>query len=295
MKDNNKKILVIWWTIWLRLSVSLFNKWYDVLHIWRRKVQGLWDSITMDWKTYKLPIIQTTLPSNQYFDVVFVATKLYDTQSCIAQLAKNNITYGTVAVIQNGLVPKNFYSAFDLQKIISLSIVEGVQLKSGKIITTPSDQWWQVPASPQWERIAKLLRKSEVPYTLSYDIQRTRTRKMLMNCTLNCLSAIYNATVAELLDGYNEEMISVFNESYDILHQEFELSNKRSYQISLRDSFQKIRRHYTTTHQDVTQHRKTEIEYLNGYIIQLWKKHWIPTPMNQQVYNKIKKIEDSYL
>ena len=53
-------------------------------------------------------------------------------------------------------------------------------------------------------------------------------------------------------------------------------------------------RHVPSTAQDVRAQRKTEIDFLNGTIVRLGKKHGIPTPYNSMVTNLIHIIENNY-
>jgi 2-dehydropantoate 2-reductase len=46
--------------------------------------------------------------------------------------------------------------------------------------------------------------------------------------------------------------------------------------------------------QDVEAKRKTEVEMFAGKVIELGKKHGIPTPINQTLYRLIKVIEQIY-
>ena len=43
--------------------------------------------------------------------------------------------------------------------------------------------------------------------------------------------------------------------------------------------------------QDIKAKRETEIEIFAGEIIKLGQKHNIPTPLNREIYNKIKQLE----
>ena len=49
----------------------------------------------------------------------------------------------------------------------------------------------------------------------------------------------------------------------------------------------KVKNHYTSMYQDLVSGRQTEIDFLNGFIINLGKEKKIPVPYNQQVYLKI--------
>ena len=45
---------------------------------------------------------------------------------------------------------------------------------------------------------------------------------------------------------------------------------------------------------DVRNKRRTEIEYINGYIHRLGEKHKLTTAMNTQLWLAVKALEDKY-
>jgi 2-dehydropantoate 2-reductase len=49
----------------------------------------------------------------------------------------------------------------------------------------------------------------------------------------------------------------------------------------------------TSMFQDVEAGRKTEVEMLAGTVIELGKRHGVPTPVNRRLFDELKKIEAS--
>jgi 2-dehydropantoate 2-reductase len=47
----------------------------------------------------------------------------------------------------------------------------------------------------------------------------------------------------------------------------------------------------SSTAQDLAKGKMTEIDFLNGYIVELGKRYGIPTPYNQSVYALVKMME----
>jgi 2-dehydropantoate 2-reductase len=47
----------------------------------------------------------------------------------------------------------------------------------------------------------------------------------------------------------------------------------------------------SSTAQDLAKGKLTEIDFLNGYIVQLGKRYGIPTPHNETVYALVKMME----
>jgi len=50
-------------------------------------------------------------------------------------------------------------------------------------------------------------------------------------------------------------------------------------------------KNYSSMYQDVKKGKKTELDYITGAIIQRAKKHNIPVPMNEFLYDSIKFLE----
>merc|ERR1711862_806709 len=63
------------------------------------------------------------------------------------------------------------------------------------------------------------------------------------------------------------------------------------YLITARSSLQVDEDAKSSMWDDLSSGRETEIDYLNGIIIHLGKKANFPTPLNQKVYDLIKKAE----
>jgi len=50
-------------------------------------------------------------------------------------------------------------------------------------------------------------------------------------------------------------------------------------------------KNYSSMHQDLMKGRKTEIDFLNGKIVEMGRKHNIPTPINESIVSMIKFLE----
>ena len=51
----------------------------------------------------------------------------------------------------------------------------------------------------------------------------------------------------------------------------------------------------TSMYQDILAKRKTEVDIFSGEIINLGKKYKIETPVNLEIFNKIKEIEKDFI
>jgi 2-dehydropantoate 2-reductase len=149
----------------------------------------------------------------------------------------------------------------------------------------------------QLNSIQDCLNRGNVPCSISKNIKHDMWLKFLVNCSYNAISGIgqieYGKMVQleqvnDLIEQITKEFLTVAEkEGIGISHEQAILANQ---QIAKTMAKQK-----SSTAQDLMKFKKTEIDYLNGYIVQRGLAHQISTPANQSVYALVKMLEKTYL
>jgi 2-dehydropantoate 2-reductase len=149
----------------------------------------------------------------------------------------------------------------------------------------------------QLNSIQEYLNKGNVPCNISKNIKHDMWLKFLVNCSYNAISGIgqieygqmiQSKHINDLIDQITKEFLTVAEkEGISISHEQAVLANQ---QIAKTMTKQK-----SSTAQDLMKSKKTEIDYLNGYIVRRGLAHQIPTPANQSVYALVKMLEMAYL
>lgn len=85
------------------------------------------------------------------------------------------------------------------------------------------------------------------------------------------------------------------SETFDVLSYEYDIGDKKEVLADIINWYKTITPHFTTMYQDVINQRETEIDFLNGYIIELAVKNNDVAPLNRQMFKQIKQIEKQYL
>jgi 2-dehydropantoate 2-reductase len=121
--------------------------------------------------------------------------------------------------------------------------------------------------------------------------------KFLVNCSYNAISGIgqieygqmiQSAHINDLIDQITKEFLAVAEkEGIHISSEQAILANA---QIAKTMTKQK-----SSTAQDLMKCKKTEIDFLNGYIVRRGLVHQVPTPANQSVHALVKMLEMAYL
>jgi 2-dehydropantoate 2-reductase len=149
--------------------------------------------------------------------------------------------------------------------------------------------------------LATELTKGGMPAEITTDVGKDIWAKMLYNCALNPLGAIFNVSYGEL--GKSEYTKAIMN---DIFHEIFETMHKAGYTTHYKNAEEYIDvfyskllpstgEHRSSMLQDIQAKRRTEIDALNGAVVELAKQHGIKTPVNEVVTSLIKFIENKYM
>ncbi|MBU3578268.1 2-dehydropantoate 2-reductase [Polynucleobacter sp. UK-Kesae-W10] len=141
--------------------------------------------------------------------------------------------------------------------------------------------------------ICDLFVRAQIPCEIASNIKKDMWLKFLVNCAYNGLSGIKQMPYGEMMripevvqqiEKITEEFL-VIAALEDIAISEAEAKNANELIAS------SMATQRSSTAQDLVRGKKTEIDFLNGYIVQLGKKHGFPVPYNKSVYDSIKTLE----
>jgi 2-dehydropantoate 2-reductase len=149
----------------------------------------------------------------------------------------------------------------------------------------------------QLNSIQDYLNGGNVPCSISQKIKQEMWLKFLVNCSYNAISGIgqieygqmiQSAHINVLIEQIVKEFLAVAEK--EGIHISAEQAITANAQIAKTMTKQK-----SSTAQDLMKCKKTEIDYLNGYVVRRGLVHQIPTPANQSVHALVKMLEMAYL
>ncbi|MDD5318731.1 MAG: 2-dehydropantoate 2-reductase [Candidatus Pacebacteria bacterium] len=288
-----KKILIYGaGSIGIYLGAMLKADDNDVYLFGRKKLTDTGDKILIDGTEYDTPKKLFELPFDETFDYIFISTKLYDLEEAFLSIKKHGLKCSILTSIQNGLVDNSKYTdIIPHQPFLVISVFEGFNIKDNKLTTRSTALGWKVDDTAAGKTISDLLLHAKISCRTEKNLDVIRAEKTIMNCCLNALSAMENMTFFELFrNNQTEEKISkLFDECYAVLSAYFSLDEKDVMKHRMYDVCSKMQ-HYSSLQQDLRSGRKTEIDFLNGYIIELGRKKNIPTPENQEIVTRFKHV-----
>ena len=237
------------------------------------------------YKINDVPVYESyeEIPENT-FDYIFIASKTTANEDIAENLAnhRNILKEDTkIIIFQNGFGNDEPYLKYFTEK----------QVYCARVITG---------FTRPLRHVAELITSSGIKCEITYELDKYLWAKMLYNCTLNALGAILDVTYGELTE--NEYTLEIMNAIIDEIFEVIKASNYETLWSSAdeyRDIFYSklvpdTYNHYSSTHQDIQKKIKTEIDSLNGKVIQLGEINKVNVSTNKLIYNLIKAIETTF-
>jgi 2-dehydropantoate 2-reductase len=234
-------------------------------------------------------------------DLIVLAMKAYDLEEVLEQIATLVTPQTMFLTLQNGVdIEERIATRYDRRNIIGgvayiySKIVEpGVidHYKRGSLAIGELSGAAPGGASARIVRIADLFKQAGIPCQVSDDIHRTKWEKMCWNCVFNPLTVVIDDRVSAALD--HPEMLHTIQQ---IVKEVAAVSEglKVPLPSDMADRVlkwtQEIRDIHTSMYDDWKAGRPTEIDALNGYIVQRGKELGIATPVNEALTGLIKAI-----
>ena len=249
------------------------------------------------------------LPDKE-FDFIIISSKTTANRSIAKMLDKyRNILKDdfTILIIQNGFGnDEEYLKYFKTNQVYCARIITGFRRPERNISEVTVYTEPMLLGSLQNEDIAHLqiiadkITSSGIKCELTEEIDKYLWAKMLYNCALNPLGAILDVTYGklteneytkELMDNIIYEIFNVINASpYTTLWENADDYRKIFYEKLVPETYG----HYSSTHNDIKRKIKTEIDTLNGKVIELGEKYGVDVKTNKIIYDLIKAIESDF-
>ncbi len=241
------------------------------------------------------------------YDFVLICTKSFDSVAAAKDLAdhEDHIGRGAKLVLfQNGWGNAEAFAVhFEKGRIYSARVITGFRRpRPNEVeITVHADaihvgSLFATDLSVI-QPLCRAIREGGIPCERTDAIEKDLWAKMLYNCALNPLGAILGvpygalaeaASTKALMDRIVEEVFAVTVAAGYRTHWP---EPRQFLEVFYGQLVPDTAEHKSSTLQDLAAGKRTEIEALNGAVIQLAQKHGIAVPYNLAVYNLIKFLE----
>jgi|TARA_R100000687_G_scaffold17311_4_gene13727 2-dehydropantoate 2-reductase len=252
---------------------------------------------TIEWQlvraqeknNYKASVTQLPIPKNSVF---IVAVKAFDVISALQHITALEGFDKSMPIVlsHNGMVelPKAL-SQLNLHPLVT---THGAVKSTNGIICIEhrgnGRSWLEVrqEESEPWST----LQQAFPPLVLEQNISQRRWLKLIINCVINPLTAIYKCENGKLLeDKWQSQIISLVNEAVAVAETQNVILDANMCHREVLKVAKETALNSSSMLQDIKQQRRTEIDQLTGYLIKTGESAGIATPTHQQLLNEFQK------
>ncbi|MBI1784918.1 ketopantoate reductase family protein [Candidatus Sumerlaeota bacterium] len=254
------------------------------------------------------------LSSGVKYDYILVCAKSFGSEEAARDLAAHPEIIGGAKIIlfQNGWGNKEtFEAAMPGRRIYTARVITGFRRpeKNHVDITVHADAIRAGSLDPiplaelehELGPVCDPIDRGGIPCKVTAEVGRDLWAKILYNCALNPLGAIFGVTYGTLAEwpSTREIMNAIFDEIFAVMAAEGHVTHWPDAAAYKEAFYGKLvpttAAHESSTLQDVRAGRRTEIDALTGAIIKLGAKAGIPVPVNATMYQMIKFLEERNL
>lgn len=237
------------------------------------------------------PTAQTNLDEIRPITLIILTTKAYQTESAIKSIKSLLLTDTIILILQNGLgnedIVKNIikHKAEVIRGIINSGAWE---IRPGCFNLILRETVFE-PTNTS-NAISQIFNESGLPTRTSQNFIFELWQKLTLNCVLNPLTAILrvrnNQISIPILKSLRHQIIEECKKVSEAEGVKLPHNLSEIIYIAIQNYT-----NFSSMYHDIINGNKTEIDFLNGRIVEIGKKYNIPTPYNEVLYNIIKFME----
>ena len=225
-------------------------------------------------------------------DLVLFCVKSADTEQAGRSLAGRLRPDTSVLSLQNGVDNAQRLRAVTGHNVIPAVVYVGSEMAGPGHIRHHGGGALVIGASPASEILAQTLNAAGIQTTIADDIETTQWTKLITNCAFNALSAVAGISYGPMMavEGARDVIVSAVQEAAGVA---------RACGVTIPDDLAErilktpaaMPNQKSSTAQDLSRGKRSEIDFLNGYVVRKGAELGIPTPTNQALQVMVKLAE----
>ena len=223
--------------------------------------------------------------------LLLLTTKAFAAAESLAKVKPLLKDDTVILCLQNGLGVKE-----EVKEKTGLDVVQGftysgaVFLQPGQVFVSALRKTYLEP-SEKSEEILETFDQAGLEAGAPENFKEKQWEKFVVNCVLNPLTAIFGVENSLITNRQLDPVKkSIIDECLEVA--EAEKVKVRGDFLEYINSFFAHSRNKSSMLQDLENGRKTEIDYLNGKVVKLARKHGLTALTNQKVVRQIKRLEN---
>jgi len=225
--------------------------------------------------------------------LIFLTTKAHDSEKATRRICKLLKKDTVILILQNGLGNEE-----DVKHVVGskVQVLRGITTMAAEFFKPGLVIYWKgettIEHTAAARKIAQTMNASNLKTNLSKKIEQEIWRKVVANNVTNPLTAIFRVRNREI---GTESLATV---RHQVIRECVQVGKAEGI-IFPKDLEQRIDReiltytNFSSMCQDIMKRKRTEIDFLNGKIVELGRKHGVPTPVNETLVDFIRFLEET--
>ena len=233
----------------------------------------------------------------EIIDFLFICTKTYNVIEAITEYKKYINANCLIVLCQNGAPEiENIQQTLPNNNIAIASCLFGAKIQDRQLILSNQPTITLCPvthaAYAQTLHLSLLLQKNNIDTNINNNINKVIYEKLIINASLNALGAIYKKSHIEIFKSPKLQQLAkeLCFESTHIINKKTPIASAEKIWQNITNLISIIGTNHSSMLQDINNNKPTEIDAINGHIIQLANQYNMPAKLNQQIVNQIKDL-----
>ena len=223
---------------------------------------------------------------------VLFCVKSMDTESGAAAIGPHLAPDALVLSLQNGVENAEHLRALLQQEVAAAVVYIGTEIAGPGHVKHHGRGELVIESSKASDGIARALTAAGVPTEISGNVRGALWAKLILNCAYNALSAITQLPYGQLVKG--EGIAAVMRDLVDecvAVARADGVTIPGDVDLAVRKVAETVPGQYSSTAQDMSRGKRSEIDHLNGLIVRRGEALGIATPANRMLHAIVKLIE----
>ncbi len=234
----------------------------------------------------------TSLASLGSNALILLTTKVTDSRAALAPLASLVRDDTTVLCLQNGLgIERIAREALGHRGVVLRGITQfGAIYEKPGVVRFMARGHTVIEPGPRSAEIAAQLSAAGLHCRISDNIESDVWQKLLVNCVVNPITAIIGCEVGGIANPELDPLSELVIEECLAVGRARGLAFENNFLHEIKEFFRPSH-NIASMLQDLRRGRRTEIDYLNGAVVEAGREHGIDCPVNSALTAIIKAME----
>ena len=228
-------------------------------------------------------------------DLLLVTLKAWQVSEAVHNLQTLLAPSCPILLLHNGM--GTLEELKDLTQPILQGVTTHAAKRDGTVIVHVAGGTTHIgPATPEsagLSELADILHQALPDVAWHNHIASASWQKLAVNCVINPLSVIHDCTNGDLL-AHHDEISALCAEIATVMAREGQHTSRDSLLDYVLAVINSTAANTSSMLQDIRNQRRTEIEYITGYLLRRARAQGISAPHNSRLYDLIKRKEQAY-